>query len=47
MLTGNSLLQFGKDGLRQYLSKFNSPLIITVYVPNDALNEDFMLIEGD
>lgn len=44
---GVSLLNFRLDLFRKLLSELDAPLVVRVYVPDDALDEDFMLISGD
>jgi hypothetical protein len=39
--------QFGQDILGQLLAELNTPLIETENVPDYALNENFMLIQGN
>ena len=39
--------QFGKDDLGELLAELDSPLIETVDVPDDALGENLVLIQGD
>src|SRR5215470_4959789 len=40
-------LEFGNNALRQNFPQFNAPLIEWVNVPDDALSEDCVLIQGD
>jgi hypothetical protein len=40
-------LQFGQNLLRQYLAEFHTPLVERVDVPDRALREDAVLIQGD
>jgi hypothetical protein len=39
--------QLGQDILGQLLAELNAPLIETENVPDYALNENFMLIQGN
>ena len=46
-LDGALLFEVLLDGLGQLLAQFNAPLIVGVDVPDDALHEDLVLVEGD
>ncbi len=39
--------QFRHDVLRQRLSELHAPLVKGINVPDDALDENFMLVQGD
>src|SRR5690554_6916124 len=39
--------QFGEDRLGELFAELDSPLIEGVDVPDDPLDEDFVLVEGD
>src|SRR5437879_5868714 len=49
IMRGNGLpaLQLRQDRLCQLLAQLHSPLIERVDVPDDALREDLVLVEGD
>ena len=40
-------LQFRNDALRQHLAELDAPLVERINVPDDALGEDAVLVEGD
>src|SRR5579863_1781512 len=40
-------LEFWNDSLSQRLTKFDSPLVERINVPDGSLGEDRMLVEGD
>src|SRR5579862_2208740 len=40
-------IELGNDLLCKYLAEFNSPLVERVDVPNDALNENRVLVQGN
>lgn len=44
---GAGLFEFGKDRLGELLAEFHTPLIKRVDVPDDALGENLVLVEGD
>ena len=48
-MRGNFTLrfEFRQDCLRELFAEFHAPLIEGIDVPDDALREDFMLVEGD
>src|SRR5262245_57806643 len=45
--TGMLRIEFGHDAQREYLAELDAPLIETVDVPDRALGEHAVLVEGD
>lgn len=45
--SGVSFLNFRLNLLCKLLAKFYAPLVVRVYIPDDTLNEDFVLVRGD
>ena len=41
------LCKFRKDLLRELLAEFNTPLVVAVDVPDNALGEDLVFVHGD
>ena len=39
--------QFGEDGIGQLFAQFYAPLIEAIDIPQNALDQDFVLVEGD
>ena len=39
-------VELGQDGLGELLTEFDSPLVEAVDVPDDALDEDLVLVQG-
>ena len=44
---GVSLLNFRLNLLCKLLAELDAPLVVRVYVPDDALDEDFVFVRGD
>ena len=44
---GVSLLNFRLDLLRKLLAELDTPLVVRVNIPDDALDEDFVFVRGD
>ena len=42
-----SFLNFRLDLLCELLAKLDTPLVVGIDVPDDALDEDFVLVRGD